>query len=58
MYQTDEIEPIVPELPTARTPIPDGGTRKQRTADRPSQTDCTPEDEAREAIAPLVPDLR
>jgi len=55
MHQTDEIEPIVPELPEARTPIPDGGTREQRTIDRPPRTDCTPEDEAREAIVPLVP---
>lgn len=58
MYETDEIEPIVPELPPTPNPIPDGGTRTRRPTERPPRTDCTPEDEGREAISPLVPDLR
>lgn len=58
MTRTDDIDPIVPELPPTRNPIPDGGTRRRRTIERPPQTNCTPEDEDREAISPLVPDLR
>jgi hypothetical protein len=58
MQQTDEIEPIVPELTPTRDPIPDGGSRTRRPVERPPRTDCTPEDEGREAISPLVPDLR
>jgi len=58
MYETDEIDPIVPELPPTRSPIPDGGTPTRRPPERPPRTECTPEDEGREAISPLVPDLR
>jgi len=58
MTRTDEIDPIVPELPQTPNPIPDGGIRQQRPPKRPQQTDCTPEDEGREAINPMVPDLR
>ncbi|WP_185903334.1 hypothetical protein [Halonotius terrestris] len=57
MHETDEIDPIVPELPT-RNPITDGGTQIRRPPERPPRTECTPEDEGREAISPLVPDLR
>lgn len=58
MQESDEIEPIVPELPRTRNAIPDGGTRTRRTPERPTRPDCTPEDQGREAINPLVPDLR
>ncbi|MFC7177586.1 hypothetical protein [Halosegnis marinus] len=56
MRQTDDIDPIVPELPRTRRPVTDGGRRPPR-ATRPERFDCTPEDEGREAISPLVPDL-
>jgi hypothetical protein len=57
MTEDADIDPIVPELPTTRRAVSDGG-RRDRTAARPAHPDCTPEDEGREAIEPLVPDLR
>lgn len=59
----DEIEPMVPYLPTTGTdptPLADGGPDARRTRpERPPATDhASPADRHREEIAPLVPDLR
>lgn len=58
---TDEIDPIVPIMP--RTYAADGGREPDADPDdgpfdRPPRTDHAPADRDREAIEPLVPDLR
>lgn len=65
---TDEIEPLVPTMP--RPYAPDGGRDDEETPretddgpaegpfDRPPRRDHAPADRHREAIEPLVPDLR